>query len=181
MSPCQKNNKMKSTLKIDYLSRSDSSIPVIKIIQPNEVFEDSQTVDYDVRDKLIRDFLMRPGYSDRNYWFALDTYFGNDLKEPTLFISTIAAIKEEELFEKFRYAILNRLVPYQSLIELTAPKPAPEERKSIDEHKKNAEKAPKGFVEYLKIIEFFEWLETAERISWKEQQPDHVDSCATHP
>lgn len=164
---------MKSTLKIDYSSRSDASIPVIKIIQPNEVFEDAQSVDYDVRDKLIRDFLVRPGYADRNYWFNLDTCFGNDLKEPTLFISTIAAIKEEDLFRKFRHAILNRFVSYHTNIGINAG--------ATKTQYAEGQPIPAEIYNFNKITEFFDWLDKQEMVSWQEQQPDHVDSCRTAP
>lgn len=164
---------MKSTLKIDYSSRSDSSIPVVKIIQPADSFNDTTESDFDVRDKLIRDFLVRPGYCDRNYWFNLDTCFGNDHDNPTLFISTIAAIKEEDLLEKFKWALLNRYVPYNSLTQLRMPRP------EVDPDIET--QAIAGENKFYRINEFFDWLISHEQATWHEQQPEHIDSCRTRP
>lgn len=151
---------MKSTLRIDYQSGSHGSDPIIKIVQPVEVLESLVEPDYDVRDRLIRDLLQRPGYSDRNYWFQLDTYYPNDMEKPTAHISNIIAVRQEDLFYKFRHAILNRMVCYNELVETNH---------AISNKKPDQEiKLGENF---KKITEFFDWLDTATWPSYEEQNP----------
>lgn len=159
-----KNNIMKSTLKIDTESRNEGEVPVIKIVQPIEVWNENDP-DYDIRDKLIRNFLHTPCRSNRNGYFSLATYFPIPHEgEVKLHITTIAPVPEQDLLYRFRHEILNRFVPYESIISLNSlamKKGDPSaDRKMI-----------RGEDEYKKIHTFFDWLDELERPKWKEAHP----------
>lgn len=146
-----KQNEMKSTVKVDLQSQNSGSTPVIKIIQPIGGL-DENSPDFDVRDKLIRDFLHTPCMSERNDWFRLATYFPHPMgNEARVHITTIAPCREQELFDSFRNAILNRIIPFDTLIKIN-------QRKASDP---DMCRTPDNMeVEAIKINQFFDWLST---------------------
>lgn len=132
---------MESTLKI---SRSGSS-PAIKIIQPSSVLNLQESDDYDERDMLLKEFLHAPMMVYETDWFILNTNFtaSNGHK-----ITTIVPVDQRELFYKFRHAILNRLVPYETIVAIN-----------------RQEAFAKPDSPYAKIMEFFDW---ADKQDWNE-------------
>lgn len=155
---------MKSTLKIDY-ERGLENYPVIKIIVPTEerlipsnpeVFWHSE--DDDVRDKLIRDLLHSPLYSEPNHFFNVKTAF--PIEAGTL--TTIGAIKETDLFDIFHAAILQRMVPYETRCLMNKKEKLPDGQGRTPHD---------GELEGRKINEFFDWLKETERCPYPERQP----------
>lgn len=139
---------MKSTIKIDLESQHTGSTPVIKIIQSIDAL-DENSPEFDVRDKLIRDFLHAPCMVERNGWFQLATYFPHPIEAPKVHITTISPVKEESLFYNFRHAILNRVVPYNTLLEMNRnEKSDPDTRRTPYDME----------LEANKINEFFDWV-----------------------
>ena len=140
---------MKSTIKIT----TECGIPAIKIIQPIDCINFvNNNEDYDVRDKLLSEFIQKPSMTDSNGWFRVITHFTHPFENPTHQITTIAPIEVGELFNLFKHNILNRLVPYNTVVAINSG-----EQKSQGKH--------------AKIMEFFNWLETQEWATWEEQHP----------
>lgn len=156
---------MKSTIKIDFESQNSGSIPVIKIIQPVEVV-DENSPDYDVKDKLIRDFLHQPCMSDRNSLFELATFYPHPMDEPRVHVTTIAPVKEESIFYKVRHIILNRLVPYNSIMELNSC-----DQVALKNKREGKSPMPSRGDLYFKVHEFFDWVEKTGYCSWEDQHP----------
>ena len=100
-----KKNIMESTVRIDY----NSHIPVIKIIAPKQLHEDS-----DPKDRLIEEFLYTPCVHDRNRLFYL--YQNFDLETPFR-LSTIAAIGYFEEIAKLREHIERRIMSFDAICE----------------------------------------------------------------
>jgi hypothetical protein len=140
---------MKSTIKID----TEQGQPILKIVQPIDCVNFTlQNDDYDVRDKLLSEFIQKPSMTDWNGWFRVNTHFTHPFENPTHQITTIAPVEVEELFNLFKHNILNRLVPYNTVIAINSG-----ELKSKGKH--------------AKIIEFFNWLSEQEWATWEEQHP----------
>lgn len=161
MSPADKNNIMKSSIKID----TEQGQPILKIIQPIDCINFTlQNDDYDVRDKLLSEFIQKPSMADWNGWFRVNTHFTHPLENPTHQITTIAPVTVDELFNLFKHNILNRLVPYNTIIAINSG-----QEKSQGKH--------------AKIMEFFNWLSEQEWATWEEQQPysGETQDPETHP
>jgi hypothetical protein len=140
---------MKSTIKID----TEQGQPILKIVQPIECVNFTlQNDDYDVRDKLLSEFIQKPSMTDWNGWFRVNTHFTHPFENPTHQITTIAPVEVSELFTLFKHNILNRLVPYNTICAINEGK-----EKSQGKHDK--------------IIEFFNWLNEQEWATWEEQHP----------
>ena len=137
---------MESTIKIDF--ESGIGKPVLKIITPNELNEDS-----DVRDKLVHDFLHTPSVADRNSLFSTATYF--DLKSPFK-LTTIQPLNYFDVLDRLKWEIVLRIMTI---------KEASDCREFLDwirnESNPNSEgvtKSPVRYDDYLKVVEFFEWV-----------------------
>lgn len=136
---------MKSTIKIDFDSRNEGSQPVIKIIQPADCL-DEQSPDFDVKDKLLRDFLHTPCNINRNNLFKLGTCFPFPHEGVVkLNIATIKPVDIKDAFYLFKHDILNKIIPDETLILFNGNN---ERLKSIP-----------GEENYKKIIDFFDWLD----------------------
>lgn len=150
---------MKSTIKVDFNSQHEGAQPVIKIIQPFEVSDQNSTEhdvsDIDVRDKLLKDFLHTPCMTDRNSFFRVSSCFSHPPVNPNINVITISPIQRAEMFDTFRYAILNRIVPIDTIEDLNSRKGKFE---SIP---------PYGFEDYVKIHEFFDWLLERDKEIWE--------------
>lgn len=153
MSPADKSNVMKSTIKIDYSGRGEHGVPVIKIVQPVEVTQSTcnENID-DVRDRLISEFLHTPQMVNRNHVFAIDTCMPHPFGNPTVNVTTISAIQESQIFRFFKNQILDRIVEYETLCKVA-------EWKHNNVNPIEVEKMPEGYESYVKIAGFFEWLE----------------------
>ncbi len=171
MSPADRKYIMKSTLKIDY-DRGQENYSVIKIVIPDkpphpikcgETPGFAEDIDEDVRDKLIQDLLHTPCWSQPNHFFEVKTTFPIESGR----LTTIGAILEDRLFYTFRHAIINRIVPYDTIIAT-----------NIEKNKNIANKDPLNgrenyHKEHLlnKIDEFFDWLDKQEYASFEERSP----------
>lgn len=152
MSPSDKNKVMKSTIKIDY-ERSKNLTPVIKIIipKPDSLIGETtgyfETIDEDVKDGLIRSFLHSPCMAVPNSFFEVKTHYPihGDLE-----LTTIGAISEDNLFSRFRWALIHRFVPTSSIAQLAALK---------DQKGDGVRKAEQGEDKWHRINEFFDWLD----------------------
>lgn len=146
---------MKSTIKIDYTSSSFGGTPIIKILRPNDVIELQEFVDgdYDVRDKLINDFLQAPHKVEPYNLFCIHTC-GTLEKSGNNHVTTIRPLLVEEQFKTFKYNIINRLVPYDTIMSIN--------RQETD---------PNDVTKYKKVNDFFDWLNTQDWASFDEQQP----------
>lgn len=158
---------MKSTLKIDY---APNGKPIIKIIQPSDCLDlhTHPDGDYDVRDKLIADFLHTPMNCDINGLFQVYTH-GSLEKDPKFHVTTIAPIDVSKQFDVFKHTILNRIIPYEDLVKIN--------RNEIYQGDPNAtgvriaERIDISHEKYIRINEFFNWLSETEWASREEQQP----------
>ena len=145
MSPADKNNTMKSTIKIDYDRGHNEVLPAVKIILPLNLHEQENVLeahDIDSRDKLIADFLHTPGNQECNHIFKVNQC--RLLEHGTHLLTTIIPVKEEELFEEFKSNIMGRIISEPDLQSYDTPSCK-----------------PCGFTydAWVKIKEFFEWLE----------------------
>lgn len=154
---------MKSTIKIDLESQNYGSTPVIKIIQPSE-FLDENSPDFDVRDQMIRDFLHHPSNIERNGWFELSTHFTHEVTG--IHVTKITPVKEPDILYKIRHAVLNRLVPYNSIVELNSCSQV-----AIKNKKDGKSPMPLRGDLYFKIHEFFDWVEKTGYCSYEDQTP----------
>lgn len=149
MSPAEKKHKMKSTIKID----TEQGQPILKIVQPIDCVNFTlQNDDYDVRDKLLAEFIQKPSMTDWNGWFRVNTHFTHPFENPTHQITTIAPVEVDELFNLFKHNILNRLVPYNTIVAINSG-----QEKSQGKH--------------AKIMEFFNWLGEQKCATYEEQHP----------
>lgn len=154
---------MKSTIKIDY-ERSFERTPVIKIIIPYLEKDNNGTPgdldDDDVRDGLVRDLIQSPCMASPNHFFEVKTTFpiGDHSR-----LTTIGAIIEGDLMYRFRHAILNRFVSYAELV-------ACNEIKRTDDFDTNTYPVPLYYDRFVKINDFFDWLDKTERPAWEKQQ-----------
>lgn len=143
---------MESTLKIDTSSRGIHQVPIIKIVQPIKLIEPNPVEDIDdVKDKLIREFLHTPCMANRNHFFRTDSHFPHPLENPRVFITTISAVEEGQMFHTFKHAIFERLISYENLCECIE-----FDKRSSDQQTNRP--APFDWDKYLKIKEFFDWV-----------------------
>lgn len=158
---------MKSTLKIDYASL-DGGRPVIKIIQPSSALElkDYPDGDYDVRDKLISDFLHHPLSAAPNTLFEVVNR--GPLEKAEYSVTIISPLDVDQQFYRFKHTILNKMVPWSTLVHINS---------GLNE--KNDLANLKGYENYLKITQFFDWLDQAEWATWDEQNPWLVEISKT--
>lgn len=148
---------MKSTIRID----TEQGQPILKIVQPIDCVNFTlQNNDYDVKDKLLSEFIQKPSMTDWNGWFRVNTHFTHPFENPTHQITTIAPVMVDELFNLFKHNILNRLVPYNTIIAINSG-----EEKSQGKH--------------AKIMDFFNWLDEQEWATWDEQHPYIEESQST--
>lgn len=153
---------MKSTLKVDL----STSIPVIKVIQPLEVVQYREEDDCDVRDKILKEFLHSPSKAVRNELFSLHTYFPHPMENPTLYVTTIAAIPVENYFETFKCQIMSKMVPYYDRIEFA--------KGNTGIKQGDVQTTEKSYYQTYKAIEdFFAMLEKTEWATFEQQHPSH--------
>lgn len=159
---------MKSTIKIDY-DRTKNLSPVIKIIIPKSAGHSEaaqllsptpgflETTDEDVKDKLLRDFLQLPCMAVPNSFFEVKTHFPiqDDLE-----LTTIGPIEEDNLFSRFRWALIHRLVPSQSINILCARRDANNPVQVSDLAGSHSYEC--GEDSWNKINEFFNWVDKQE-------------------
>lgn len=139
---------MESTVRIAYSGAPSS--PVIKIITPKQIHEDA-----DPKDELIRDFLYTASVKDRNKLFYLYQHF--DLESPFK-LATIAPISYHDEPERIREHVELRVLSFDSVSECREfyhnwKRTLPTERDT-----KSATKCPADYSTYLKIREFFDWV-----------------------
>lgn len=90
---------MKSTLKIDY----QSGLPVIKIVQPVSVLNPSPDEDVDPKDTLLAEFLKKPINTERNYIFALSSYYEHpNFDNATHHITNIMPVEKQDMLSKIK-------------------------------------------------------------------------------
>lgn len=106
---------MESTLKIDYSSRHDGGIPVVKIIQPIYLKTYDPAADIDPRDAMVRDFLHTPCMFERNAVFGLSSYFDTPNEKPTHSITHIEPVAEERILSFFQHQLIRRFVSEDTL------------------------------------------------------------------
>ena len=156
-----KQNIMESTVKIDVMRDSDGETPVIKIIQPVKFTEPTDHIegDGDVRDTLIQDFMHRPCYTERNSLFRTASSFKHPIGDnPTHWITTIEAVKQEDMFEFFKWRILGAIIPDGGEVEGDL-------SKCVQFHNSGAkDKAPAKYGDYERVVRFFDWLEELVKI-----------------
>ncbi len=142
---------MKSSIKIDY-ERSYENDPIIKIVVPKESPSVSISLitgadDEDVRDKLVKDFLHSPMKTDRNTLFEAKTYFSTNDAD----ITTIGAVKYENIMYKLRHIVLNRLVTENDIQLFNSKVSVPNDT-------------------YNKVHEFFDWVDGLEKQIWEAEK-----------
>lgn len=118
MSPCQKLVKMKSTLKATY--RSGSGDSVIKIVIPTELL--TQDDPDDVRDKHLADFVRSLQFGPHELFEVKSV--GTDEVE-SVFIETIGPITKDMIPYTLEHYLLNRYVPYDTLVAIQSAKNDP--------------------------------------------------------
>lgn len=153
---------MKSTLKIAFQSNMNPELPVIKIVQPISyrygTFDPSE--DIDIKDEMLHAFLTQPASNEYYPMFVVKTTFPHPFQgEATHHITTIAPVPEHRVLYKIRHMVLNRFVPYDSIVELNSM--TPERLKEyFDPNSKIPEVEIDGHEKYDKIHKFFNWLDT---------------------
>lgn len=138
---------MESTVRIDYSSSPAS--PVIKIIAPKQLQEDS-----DPKDRLVEDFLYTACVADRNQLFYLANAF--DLESPFK-LSIIAPLGYFTELEQLRSHIERRVMTFENRCKChetldTAKK------ETTGEQSKQTRPIPVEYGSYIKIKEFFDWV-----------------------
>lgn len=142
MSQVTKKKQMESTIKIDYSSAVNQ--PVIKIITPKELNEDS-----DVRDKLLSQFLHDPVLADRNVLFSLAEHF--DLKSPFK-LTTIKALDYFTMIDEIKNILLFRIMDRDSVSESR-------EFYDMIPVSDGVQKSPPDYDKFIKVVEFFKWVQ----------------------
>lgn len=165
---------MKSTLKIDFQSRYTGGMPVVKIVQPLELnnarYDHSQ--DVDPKDTMLSHFLHTPSMVERNMWFKVSTFFNTPHESPTHSVTNIEPVQADDILPSFKNTLLSMYVPFRSLNTISFNRYST----LLDDWKqpafcpKTGEEVPDKYDIYLKINEFFNWLQDTERASFQEQQ-----------
>lgn len=157
---------MKSTLKVDFAA---NGMPIIKIIRPNEVCNLSEFDDYDVRDRLLNDFIQLPLNAGKNELFQ--TYFHETLENGAV-LTTIAPIKEMHLFDTFKHHILRKIIPHEHLVAIhRGYAPSEETIKAVKEHRQPISIKDTHYFRYLEVVSFFDRIKEMGGCTWAEQQP----------
>lgn len=149
---------MDSTLKIDFQSRGNHFVPIIKIVQPirmsgtpsDEVFEDP-------KDKLISNLLHTPCLLKRNSVFERHSTESHPTENPHFIITTIASIEEDNLFRRFKSHIMDRIISWEDFNEIHSFL-----HDDYDGGYVGARKSPNNLDKYQKIEDFFQWLSQQE-------------------
>lgn len=140
---------MGSTLKIATSNRGVHGVPVIKIIQPLDLIDPPIYEGVELKDELIASFLHTPCMAHPNSLFRVDTRW--TAEESKVRITTISAIEEGQMFHTFKHAILDRLISYDSLVEIN-------EFEISSSNINGLGKTPLDYDKYLQIKQFFDWL-----------------------
>jgi len=141
---------MKCTLKIKLSERHDGNVPVIKIVKPLSLNDDryDPSVDIDVNDTLIDNFLQTPSTDGRNRWFRLGGFYNTPYENPTHHISTIEPVNDfKDLMEGIRGEVLNKLIPYKELTNMHESVGTTDKNRPVSSY----------YDSYKRIIDFFEW------------------------
>jgi len=157
---------MKSTLKIAFQSNMSPELPVIKIVQPMGYhygkFDPSD--DVDVKDEMLHSFLTQPASLKPYPIFTVKTTFPHPFEgDATHWITTIAPVQEQDVLYKLRHMVINRFVPAESIVTLNL---MGEERleEYFSDSNKNIEIPIERSLNYKKIHDFFNWLDTLEYV-----------------
>jgi hypothetical protein len=176
---------MDSTFKVGYNSQTGRAVCKIifkEITQIKEVKSSNpQTTpdsivwheDDDERDKMVREFLHHPLYSEPYEFYQKGSRLSIAGGKTLI---TIEPIDERDLFYRFRQAALNRFVPYDTLIELNRIKSHVRSGEiDPDEHQSLLAGVRKYFPgEDLahKINDFFDWLDDREYATHAQRWPN---------
>lgn len=139
---------MESTVRIGY--NGSPSTPIIKIIAPKQLNEDA-----DPKDELIRDFLRTAYVREKHQLFYLQNSF--PLESP-LFVSIIAPMSYFDEPEMLRKYIERRVIEFENLCECNEFYDDMKSRVTKISDKEVIVKAPANYGDYLKIREFFDWV-----------------------
>lgn len=154
---------MESTLKIDYQGRGTHFVPVIKIVQPIVTAGTSSDDEFDdPKDKLIYDFLNTPLMNRKNSLFEVHSNFSHPSENPKVYITTISAIEEDNLFSRIKRIIQERLISDYDFYEC--------HNKDKSNNVDNEVPMPIGFDKYQKIETFFDWLSKEDY--WNNTSPE---------
>lgn len=154
---------MKSTLKIAFQSNMNPELPVVKIVQPIDYREGifNPVEDHDPKDEMLSAFISKPASNDHYPIYEVSTSFPHPMENPTHWITTIRPVEETIVLYRLRHMVLNRLVPYETIVTLNS---MTNERLAEyfngDPNKK--EIGYLGAEEYKKIHDFFDWVEKQE-------------------
>lgn len=167
---------MNNTFKVGYNSQTGKPVckiilkevtPIIKVKSTNPLEQPDTIVwhdDEDERDKMVREFLHNPLYTEPYEYYQKGCRLPiNDDKV----LVTIEPIQEENLLYKFRHSLLNRYIPYDTLVEIN--------RRTTDitdgpETSLQTRKYLTGEDLAHKINEFFNWLEVDCKYATHEQR-----------
>lgn len=141
-------------------------LPVIKIVQPIEQYEGKfdPSEDIDPRDEMLYAFLTPPATIGNYGMFVVKQTFNHPFGEnvaSTHWITTIGPVPENQVLYKLRHMVLNRFVPYDTIVTLNSMNP---ERllEYFAPHPDKNEIYFDGAEKYQKIHEFFNWIDTLE-------------------
>lgn len=137
---------MESTIRIDY--NSSPASPVIKIITPKSLNEDS-----DPKDRLVQDLLRTASVTDRNNLFQVQVSFP---LESSFNLTTLVPIRYFDEPDELRKYVERRVMGFEDICECQEFETTivPE----MNEEVKNAIKAPADYARYLEIKRFFNWV-----------------------
>jgi hypothetical protein len=160
---------MESTLKIATESRGTHLTPIIKIIQPIALVNPDPTEDYDERDKLIANFLHTPCMAERNTLFEVCSHYPHPMNEDAqVYITTIAALEENNFLHRMRWAMIHRYIPHDDIYEFNA---IGNKIKSGEQEEWPKEKVSIYMSMWHSINNFFDMLERSERPAWELTHP----------
>lgn len=172
---------MNSSFKVGYNSQTGKAVCKVifeEIKQITEVKSPTPGVtpdtivfheDEDERDKMVREFLHNPLYSEpyQFYQKGCRLPIGNGKT-----LVTIEPIEEGDLFYRLRHALLNRFVPYDTLVALN------QEKKAVESGEKKSTIGGLPTRKYCdgedmahKINEFFDWISGLEYASDEQRYP----------
>lgn len=151
---------MESTIKIAQERNSFGNTSVIKLIQPVKFikyFDHIDHIDFDERDLMVQDFMQRPCYVERNNLFRTSSSFQTPIGDsPTHWITTIEAVKQEDMLELLKWKILRFVIREESLTECAAFFANPNETKMGSNEPDFI--LPENYINFLKVKDFFDWV-----------------------
>lgn len=173
---------MNSTFKVGYNSQTGKAVCKVIFEEIKQIIEEKSSnpgvspdtfvfhEDEDERDKMVREFLHHPLYSEPYDFYQK----GCRIKIPNgKTLVTIEPIDERDLFYRFRHAVLNRFVPYDTLVALN------QENKAIESGDKKSTPGGLPIRKYYdgedlanKINEFFDWLDNTEYATQAQRWPN---------